>query len=460
MALPRVFLSHNQKDDDVTGQLSNHLKSAGVVVWVDTENAGGNFPAAIDTALAECDYVVVILTKDALESAWVQHEVGAAIVQRHQKGIKDILLFKVGPLDFQTLPPLWSVFHVFDATKDNAFDDHAYDAALAQMLTFLSRGTSAPAPESRSQFSQVLRPSGTPIMSRLMNLGYRAWESNQNNVRTRVIIPPMCSVPNGAFTMGSASDDPYAHADEQPQHEIEVTAFDIGQYPVTFAEYAYYLRANPQAEPPRDIRFRPDDYWVTPEWRGAIFTWADQAQVPDRPVVCVTWVDALHYTEWLTKITGQHWRLPTEAEWEKAARWDVGVTPPHARVYPWGDDWDDERANTNNCKDESEVSRALAKEAEGMVKFLSAVGAYASNGDASPYGVHDMAGNVWEWTSTIAHGGLYSKDFENNDDRESRRVLRGGSFEWLATRARTASRGAQPPMDWRCFWGFRLAREI
>jgi toxoflavin biosynthesis protein ToxD len=176
--------------------------------------------------------------------------------------------------------------------------------------------------------------------------------------------------------------------------------------------------------------------------------------------VCVTWVDALHYTKWLTKITGRHWRLPTEVEWEKAARWDTGVIPPHAHIYPWGDDWDDERANTNSCKDESEVEMALAKEAEGMVKFISVVGAYASKGDASPYGAHDMAGNVWEWTSTIAHGGPYSKDFEHEDDRESRRVLRGGSFEWLATRARAASRGAQLPTEWRSFWGFRLVRDV
>jgi formylglycine-generating enzyme len=56
-----------------------------------------------------------------------------------------------------------------------------------------------------------------------------------------VIIPPMCSVPGGTFTMGSASDEPYAHADEQPQQEIQVSAFEIGQYPVTFSEYAYYL---------------------------------------------------------------------------------------------------------------------------------------------------------------------------------------------------------------------------
>jgi TIR domain-containing protein len=105
MASPRVFLSHNQKDERITERLSIDLKRAGVAVWVDIENRGGNFLDAINAALANCDFVVLVLSTDAIASEWVQHELSAAIVQKHQRRIDDILLFKVGPTGHEDLVP-------------------------------------------------------------------------------------------------------------------------------------------------------------------------------------------------------------------------------------------------------------------------------------------------------------------------------------------------------------------
>ncbi|HEY7984782.1 MAG TPA: SUMF1/EgtB/PvdO family nonheme iron enzyme, partial [Ktedonobacterales bacterium] len=149
----------------------------------------------------------------------------------------------------------------------------------------------------------------------------------------------------------------------------------------------------------------------------------------DHPVVKVSWLDATAYAAWLARVTGLPWRLPTEAEWEWAARGEEG------RLYPWGDQWDPARANTS----------------EGGKGGTTPVGAYAGRGDASPCGAHDMAGNEWEWTSSAWQ--QYPNDDRrgsNQVDSTKNRVLRGGSWYFNARIARVAFRGS------RGLGGFRL----
>src|SRR5262249_37019470 len=107
---------------------------------------------------------------------------------------------------------------------------------------------------------------------------------------------------------------------------FETGAYQIARFPVTVAEYACAIRAKAVREPPKRSSH-------TIEWRT-------QLQRLDHPVVNVSWHNAIAYAAWLAKVTGQPWRLPTEAEWEKAARGTDG------RIYPWGDLWDQTRANT------------------------------------------------------------------------------------------------------------------
>ncbi len=232
-----------------------------------------------------------------------------------------------------------------------------------------------------------------------------------------LILPPRCLVPAGPFEMG---DD---------RHLVTLAACEIGMYPVTVAEWKLAKDAGAVGEPPS---------------AGGV-TWQAQLQRLDHPVVCVSWLEALKYVEWLARETGEPWRLPTEAEWEKAARWDVSATPPHARAWPWGDDFGDgSRANTS----------------ERGPKTTTPVGAYAEKDDASPYGCHDMAGNVWEWTSSIHTNTPYQHDSQREDirDRTSARVLRGGSWFSGSTVARAAYRYFDQP-DYAYYnVGFRLAR--
>jgi formylglycine-generating enzyme required for sulfatase activity len=240
-----------------------------------------------------------------------------------------------------------------------------------------------------------------------------------NGVET--ITPPVCDVPAGRFLMGSIPNRDSVAAreswtnDEQPQHTVTLPAYEIARYPVTVAEYACFVRAG-RSEPS---------------------LWQKQRGKLDHPVVAVTWHDAVAYVEWLAAHTGEAWRLPSEAEWEKAAR------GPSASIYPWGDIFDQARCNTN----------------ESGLGTTTPVGSYPTG--ASPYGVQDMSGNVWEWTSswyvpypyTVPVEREYAQSAEN-------RVLRGGSWGYSARNARAACRDLDLPGNFRGSLGFRMVRAI
>jgi len=140
--------------------------------------------------------------------------------------------------------------------------------------------------------------------------------------------------------------------------------------------------------------------------RYLLITWVYQLQRLDAPVACISWAEATAYAAWLARLTGQAWRLPTEAEWEKAARGADG------RRYPWGNQWDSSRANVDKIdawvldherpdagsagtgKRRPSLARAMAKHPELFEDEPTPVGAFAGRGDASPCGAHDLAGSV------------------------------------------------------------------
>jgi formylglycine-generating enzyme required for sulfatase activity len=255
--------------------------------------------------------------------------------------------------------------------------------------------------------------------SRLASLGYHIALLNGDEV----ILPPLCDVPAGPFLMGSdPAKDKDALDDEQPQHTVTLPAFQIGAYPVTIAEYACFVRAGQR---------RPTN------WRAHLGKL-------EHPAVNVSWDDAVAYAAWLTTLTDQPWRLPSEAEWEKAARWDS--TTRIAYRYPWGDRFDHNRCNTN----------------DGGKSGSTPVGTYADRNDASPCGAHDLAGNVREWSSSVFKLYPYDpRDGREQQDSIGFRVTRGGSWRENAWFARTTCRhDREPPKFGYRNLGFRLARVV
>jgi formylglycine-generating enzyme required for sulfatase activity len=217
----------------------------------------------------------------------------------------------------------------------------------------------------------------------------------------------MAYIPAGEFTMGSEAYD-----DEKPIHTVTLDAFWIDQYEVTNARYAECVAEGTCTAPTKNSSWTRDSYHDNPEYA-------------DYPVINVDWNQAKNYCEW------RGGRLPTEAEWEKAARGTDG------RTYPWGNEFDGSRVNfcDKNC---SPRSWANENYDDGYAD-TSPVGSYPAG--ASPYGVYDLAGNVWEWTQSEYRDYPYNAD----DGRESLsgtnvRVLRGGAWYLDANDARSPNR--------------------
>ncbi len=263
---------------------------------------------------------------------------------------------------------------------------------------------------------------------------------------TSVDAMAFCVVPAGPLRMGSNDPDELVIAPEKPVHEVDVGSFQIARWPVTCAQYGAFIAAGGYAEE----RFWPEAKAAGVWKSGTIMSRFEQEPtagprvlpaiygLANQPMVGVSWYEALAFTRWLT----ERWRasskirpeqsvaLPSEAEWEKAARGGKTVADGSAnaapeRRYPWGDEWDPERANTF----ESRIGRP------------SAVGCFSRG--ASVYGVGDLIGNVWEWTRSLTMDYPYrAEDGRERLDAgaDSGRVVRGGAFFNDPRLARSAAR--------------------
>lgn len=224
-------------------------------------------------------------------------------------------------------------------------------------------------------------------------------------------LPEMVLIPEGSFRMGNGG-----RKNESPVREIDLPAFKIAAYPITNRQYRRFCDETGHA--------RPED---PPGW-GRYFE-----EYPDHPVVNVRWSDAPNYCNWMSKVTGLEYRLPTEAEWEKAARGGLD-----GETYPWGADDPDGRAHFGG--------RAYAWEIGMQGPQTRRIASFAPNG----YGLYDMAGNVWEWCqdwyvpygTPQPRGGIF-------------RVARGGSWSVEEEAIRCAFRMSLYSKTCDVFTGFR-----
>jgi len=239
----------------------------------------------------------------------------------------------------------------------------------------------------------------------------------------------------GPFVMGS--DDEGLKEACRPQHTVELGPYCIGRRPVTTADYQLFIDNNPD----HPIPYSPMRFAQRSNWDRRTRT--HPRGLEDHPVVLVTWGEALAYCRWLSEVSGYRCRLPTEAEWEKAACWDAQAG--RTRCYPWGNAFDETRCNV----DAHGASRPES----------SPVGRYSPAGD-SPYGLADMAGNVWEWTDSLYRAYPYARgDGREDANAAGERALRGGAYDEGPLVARCAWRHAVRPDLRAANVGFRVACE-
>lgn len=284
-----------------------------------------------------------------------------------------------------------------------------------------------------------------------------------------VVLPDVAweEVPAGTFTMGSADDDPLAWKEEKPQHEVHLDRFWISRYPITNAQFRPFVESD---------GYSNRDYWTEAGWewlegaevdvsvypeevREEIAEWLaarpkekrrrpffwdhERFAAPTRPVVGITWYEALAYCRWLNARVEDHEALlkecipsqssvelvvglPTEAQWEKAARGNNAV------IWPWGLEFGKDHCNTKECE----------------IGETSPVGMFPKN--RSRYGAFDMCGNVWEWTISIwSRDSVAKPDFGypyrsvlgwNDISSRCLRIVRGGSWYDDNADARCAAR--------------------
>jgi len=226
-------------------------------------------------------------------------------------------------------------------------------------------------------------------------------------------VPRLVRIPEGWFAMGAEQ----GFDCERPVHRVWVDAFLLGACQVTNAEYACFLRACQTAPPPT---------WNQPEFCA-----------PQQPVVSVSWFEAVAYCEWLSRLTGRRYRLPTEAEWERAARGGV-----EGRAFPWGDEPPQSRPGYHS-------------------RWLNGPEAVGGGGP-NPFGLYDVCENVHEWCSDWFDAGYYARSPERNPrgpESGTRRASRGGSWRHHIKASHCHTRSSIPPEFQYADYGFRLAAD-
>ncbi len=395
--MTHIFISYAKKD---TRELAIALDDAlnaidGVTAWVDRSlRAGRSWELQIQSQIDRCDVMIVLYSPD---------------INRHQQGesesyvLTEIAYAKytarkpIIPVMAQTTTPPISLTmeHYIDFTRDGLTLDDLVDAICAEL--------------------EISQPSiGPPIPTRPTSLSLLpapfAW----------------IEIPGGRGTMKTDESGVTL--------TIPTEKYWMSKYPVTNAQFAKFMDAEGYSHSkwwtPDGWKAREMEKWTQPRY------WSDGKWNSDtQPVVGVSWYESVAFCLWLSETTGENIMLPTEAQWQYAAQGDDG------RTYPWGNDWDCKRCNNSVEPCDSNVTTPVTQY-EGKAK-----------GD-SPFGVVDMAGNVWEWCLTD-----YEKRTNNINSDATYRVLRGGACDFISSDLfRCGFRDWFDPRDGFGSRGFRLSR--
>ncbi|MBI5304224.1 MAG: SUMF1/EgtB/PvdO family nonheme iron enzyme [Chloroflexi bacterium] len=489
----RFFITHSWNDITFAKKLCDDLHASGLDGFLDERSIrpGESIPSRIEHGLEECDVYIPVLSPAALASPWCDWEIDIAITLSRDATRNERP--RIMPVIAEKCKVPSRLRHLLYVDFGNWRDEPTYHHALNVMLVNGFGVRAKPFPmmnmiQPQSSTPQTLSlpnwlvPVGASIVGIvgvciLIALGVNAVINSPTPKPTQVSAPPPTAAPTdtpspiststptatqvvtraptvpapsplpqptatprviatptpragdtttsppdnapiqfvsaGEFTMGSNDYD-----DEKPVHTVYLDAFWMDKFEVTNALYKKCVDAGKCSRPSETKSYTRDAYF-------------GNAQYNNYPVIYVNWDQARTYCEWAGK------RLPTEAEWEKSARGTDG------QIYPWVGVFDASKLNSS----------------DGAKGDTTQVGAYSSG--ASPYGIMDLAGNVWEWVADWYDGKYYASSPRNNPMGPSSgqlRVLRGGAWYFYSDLTRAASRHLNEPSNFYSHFGFRCAR--
>lgn len=431
-----TFISYAQENSHFVTKLARKLRQRGVDVWLDQWDVPEEveWQKAIERAISSCKRFLLVLSPAAVNSWVVQEQFLRA--KNSQKTIIPILCQPCEmPPELQAAPAIDFSCQNFEKGLEQLLRQHfpGVDTQLETQpqlkLTWLNLVWSW-----LDRLSAVLWPgkfASWVLLFLLFISTFFFWSSDADELtphdatveRLAVIPTPtplpfvrsqddkaMAYVPAGEFLMGSDDSDPLASEDEIPQRLVYLDAFWVDQTEITNGEYQLCVEAGACSQQRyQGRRFAGEDY----------------------PVVGVDWFQASDYCRWVGG------RLPTEAEWEKAARGADG------RTYPWGNAFDSSRLNfcDKNC-----IEDWRDMHADDGYAYTAPVGSYPEG--VSPYGLLDMSGNVWEWTADWYAPDTYKIASDKNPTGPAsgqQRVVRGGSWHYTGRNLRTTQRHRDLP---------------
>lgn len=430
-----VFISYKREDREPAERLARMLADRGYQVWWDAElMSGDTFITVIYEVLKVAKAAVVLWSENALTSRYVLGEamfalnreiyIGAVLTPRldlpppfNIVQSQDVSHWHTNPAILEGLIP--AIARKAGPARRSGVSDDAAAAlsAAAVQEALMWRGIANS--QQRDDFLAYLETYGDDgLFARLARGRIAALDPMSASAKVLpavAIRPVMVELPPGRFRMGASRLMPDTFEDELPRHGVTFErGFAIGRAAVSFAEYDGFCRATGRAL----VR---DEDWG----RGK------------RPAIHVSWNDAVAYCRWLSAELKAEYRLPSEAEWEYAARADSSTT------YPWGSAWDGTHAN-----------------GASTVAGTSEPGAYPANG----FGLFDMIGNVWEWCADAWHDTYAGAPVDGAawvaDGDPRLRVMRGGSWDDHPQALRVTMRGWYQHDGSSLRIGFRLARSL